>query len=114
MRVIAAALALILLPSGALAYCSEPYARFPSKPETPGSYSKPLVPYCLSSMKFSGTHTCDSWEIDSYKREVEDYIDKLQTYADDAYAAARDAAQFARDAEAYAKCEAEDVASQHK
>lgn len=103
---------LLLAPSASWG-CSEPYASI-SLPSAPGSYSKPDVPYCLSNYSFSGTHTCDDWEIDRYKQEVEDYVEKLQEYMNDAAEVASEAAQFAEEAADYARCEAEEVSNQHK
>lgn len=102
------------LPTPAFAYCSEPYPPRVSLPDPPGSYSKPSVPYCLSSYSYSGRHSCDQWEIDAYKRAIDDYISKLNEFVNEAYDAAQAAIKFAKDAEAYAKCEASDVTSQHK
>ncbi|MDR7029824.1 hypothetical protein [Rhizobium rosettiformans] len=99
--------------SNAWAYCYEPSESF-SPPEGPSSYSKPSVPYCLSSYRFSGEHTCEQWEIDSYQRDVEEYVDKLQVYMNEAAEVARQAATFAEEVETYARCEAEEVLSQHK
>lgn len=103
----------VLLSPPAWAFCSEPSTRI-TLPDAPGSYGKPRVPYCLSGFAYSGRHTCDSWEIDSYKRDVEEYVEKLQEYADEALRAAQQAARFARDAQDYAECEVKEVASQHK
>lgn len=102
-----------LVPGQAFAFCSEPYARL-TIPTAPGSFNKPDVPYCLSSYKFSGSHTCDQWEIDSYKREIERYVDNLQTYVDEAYAVAKEASNYADEVQAYAECEAKEVSSQHQ
>lgn len=104
--------ALLLAPTASWG-CSEPYASL-SLPSAPGSFSKPDVPYCLSNYSFSGTHTCDDWEIDRYKQEVEDYVEKLQEYMNDAAEVASEAARFAEEAADYARCEAEEVSNQHK
>ena len=95
------------------AYCSEP-SFFQSAPDAPGSYSKPDVPYCLSSYSNSRTHTCDDWQINSYLDEVREYVRKLRDYADEANNFANAAILFANEAVNYAKCEAEDVNSQHE
>jgi hypothetical protein len=45
---------------------------------------------------------------------VEEYVDDLQDYMNEAIELARKATAFAQEAEEYARCEAEEVASQHK
>lgn len=101
------------MPSLAHAYCSAPsaYITFPS---APGSYDRPSVPYCLNGYKFSGTHTCDEWELSRYQNEVEEYLEKLQKFANEAVDAANEAITFAKDAKSYGKCESEDVQSEIK
>jgi hypothetical protein len=101
------------IPLQAYAFCSEPSENI-DFPDPPGSISRPSVPFCLSSYKYSGTHTCDQWEIDSYQRKIRDYVSELQTFMSEAYDAAKEAADFATEAEEYARCEADDVASQFK
>lgn len=95
------------------AYCSEP-SFYQTGPVAPGSYSKPDVPFCLSTYSYSGTHTCNDWEIDSYRDEVKDYVRKLQDYADEANDFANAAILFANEAVDYAKCEAKEVNTQHE
>lgn len=95
------------------AYCYEPSVHF-SPPDGPASYSRPSVPYCLNSYRFSGEHTCDQWEIDSYQRAVDEYVDQLQEYMNEAAEVAKKAVSFAEEVEEYARCEAEEVLSQHK
>ncbi|QHG72056.1 hypothetical protein DQW09_09710 [Ensifer adhaerens] len=99
--------------SGVFAYCSEPSTTI-SLPDAPGSFSKPDVPHCLSDFRYSGGHTCSDWEISSYQDEVDSYIRKLNNYVSEAADAAKEAADFASEAEQYARCEAEEVATQHK
>ena len=95
-----ALIVMCLLPGVGLA-CLEPYA--PDPPSTVYRPAPPSPPYCFDP--FSGTHTCDSWEIDSYNAaiqqynyELEDYLRKLKQYVADAEA-------FAIEALDYAKCE---------
>jgi len=95
------------------AFCSEP-SFYQSAPDAPGSYSKPDVPYCLSAYSYSGKHTCDDWEIDSYLDEVADYVSKLRDYADEANNFANAAIRFANEAVDYANCEAKEVKTQHE
>jgi hypothetical protein len=101
------------LISSAFGYCSEP-SFSSSSPDAPGSYEKPDVPYCLSSYKFGGKHTCEEYEIDAYYNEVEDYVRKLKEYVEEANTIASRARAFASDALDYAKCEAEEVTEQVK
>jgi hypothetical protein len=64
------------------AFCSKPsmYNLAPSAP----SISRPSPPYCLSGYKYSGTHTCDEWETQSYINEINNYISELSDYAQEA------------------------------
>ena len=100
-------------PHQAGAFCYEP-SFYASTPTAPGSYSKPDVPYCLESFSYSGSHTCESWELDAYKRDVEEYVRKLNDYANEAVDVANRARRYALEAQDYAKCEADEVLDQHK
>ena len=124
----------IVWPSAISAFCSEPsfYGSEPSFPETapsaPSSYQKPTIPYCLSSYSYSGTHTCEEYELDAYFAEVNEYIDHLNEYvaesvefSDAATAYAKEAIEFANSATefadevySYSECEAENVKQQHE
>lgn len=86
----------------AYAFCHEPTA-----PSSPGTYSRPSVPYCMSGFATSGRHSCKSYEVEAYKSEVEAYIEKLQSFASEAE-------RYRADVVAYAQCEMEDVLRQHK
>ena len=110
-KVIAPAVALMMYACEVSAFCSEP-SMYSSPPSAPGFYSKPDAPFCLSGYSYSGTHTCDSWEIDSYINEINDYIRQLNHYADEANSFARSAINFANEAADYARCEANDVKSE--
>jgi hypothetical protein len=73
---------LLLTVVQSAAYCSEPSAPY-SKP------IKPTVPYCVD--RYAKTHTCDSWEIDSYNSAISSfnydydrYVRALKTYLDEA------------------------------
>jgi hypothetical protein len=123
-----------LFPSLAVAYCSEPifWANEPDfaemAPDPPRSYAKPDVPYCLSSYSYSGSHTCERYEIDRYFDEVEEYVSDLSDYYSEvlqfverAREYAERAVDFASEVEAfsnevfsYAKCEADDAQTQHE
>lgn len=91
-----------LFQGHAMAYCSAP-----SGPEPPSSYSKPskpTKPYCIN--EYDNTHTCDDWQIQSYKSEidqynydVDEYIRKLKSYLSEVDS-------FSSEAVSYAKCEA--------
>ena len=87
----------------ARAYCSAP-SLYGSPPDTAAGLTKPSPPFCMSAHRFSGTHTCDSWEIDRYTGAVNEYIRKLNRYADDARDYARRVLIFAHEAEDYADC----------
>jgi len=99
--------------SGATAYCSEPYFS-QSPPDTPSSYHKPDVPYCLSEYGFSGKHSCEDYEIDMYFDEVNDYIQKLNDYSSEAINFANETARYANEVTDYARCEADDIKNQHE
>lgn len=113
MRIIAAALVLSVTSTSAMAYCSSPNM-WDSAPSPPSSISRPDVPYCLSSYAYSGKHTCDQWELDSYFEEVKDYIEELEEYHRDAVEFANAAIDFSNQALAYAQCESKEVGSQHE
>lgn len=78
-----AVLVMAVLTTPAMPYCWEPSFN-EDEPDPPGTYRRPSVPYCLRDYKWSRRHTCDSWEIDRYQREVEDYIDDVNTYIGEA------------------------------
>lgn len=127
-------LVLIFQSSSALAYCSEPshYTSEPSfsgsEPDAPASYTKPSVPYCLGEYSYTGKHTCEEYELDSYFSEVDRYLSELNSYIEDAVNYSNEARrfanevidfsnsirQFAEDVVEYADCEARDVKSQHE
>ncbi|WP_130406627.1 hypothetical protein [Thalassococcus sp. S3] len=121
-------------PTASVSYCIEPsiYASEPSfsghEPSAPSSFQKPDVPYCLSSYSYSGTHACEEYELNAYFDEVEEYVEALEEYYEEALSFAREAIDYANEAKAfsneiqqfadevleYAKCEAEDVSTQHE
>ena len=80
--------AVLLAPSLVNAFCSEPSA--PSAPYG----GPPDAPYCFN--EWNKTHTCDSYEIDSWIDEVNDYIRGMANYAEEAQAYANDAVAFAQ------------------
>ena len=90
-------LAGVSLSGNVNAYCFEPTA-----PTAQFSFSRLSVPYCLSSYSYSGQHTCEQWEIDSYISEVEAFQRELNSYLDEVRA-------FAADAGDYARCELNEV-----
>lgn len=111
----ASMMVLAFLPAPAFGYCYEPSV--PSRlsaPDAPGSYSRPSVPYCLSTYSYSNEHTCDQWELDAYFSDVEVYVNSLQTYLVDFNEYARKVSRLEQEAEAYALCEAEEVSTQHE
>lgn len=104
---------LAMAATEAAAYCSEP-SFSETAPDAPGTYERPDVPYCLQEYRWSGRHTCDDWEIDSYQNEVNDYVDELNDYLSEVVAFANEATRYAQEADDYARCEAQEVVSQHK
>jgi hypothetical protein len=108
---VVAATALAFSSSNAFSFCSEP-SFSASSPDAPGTYQKPDLPYCLSSYRYSRTHTCEKWEIDSYFNEVNEYIEKLNSFVEEANDFAQEAIEFANDASTFARCQADDVKSQ--
>lgn len=84
----AATFSALFSPSLAHAYCYEPSA--PSAPYG----GPPAAPYCFN--EWNKTHTCDSYEIDSWIDEVNDYIRDMVNYAEEAQAYANEAVAFAQ------------------
>ena len=113
MRTILAFAILLHLGASSHAFCYEPSIRI-SVPDAPRSFARPNVPFCMSGYRWSGTHTCDSWELDRYKRDVADYIDQLNSYVEEANDLARRVRRFAEEAYDYAVCEANEVSTQHQ
>ena len=108
------ALSIIILfffSSGAYAYCGQP-SLYSSLPSPPGSYQKPSLPYCLSDYKYSGKHSCNSWEIDTYIDGINEYIRALENYVAEAYSFAGEASDYANQAAEYARCESENAKSE--
>jgi len=92
---------ILLLPIAASGYCTPPYA-----PEVPSSYSKPEkpgVPYCVN--EYAGTHTCDDWEISSYRDALQRYQSEVNAYVRTLQSYASAASAYASAAVQYAKCE---------
>lgn len=109
------ALAMGCLPAFAVPAhaCSEP-SFYGTAPDGPSSYEKPDVPYCLQDYRWSGRHTCDEWELNSYQREVDDYVRKLNDYIREANTFAEEAIAHAESAADYARCQAREVSTQHQ
>lgn len=112
MRLLSAA-AVVLYATSASAFCYPPSFN-ESMPDAPGSFTKPDVPFCLSEYRWNGYHTCDDWELNSYFDEVDDYIRDLESYYADVATFANVALAHADEALAYARCEANEVSSQHE
>lgn len=94
-------------------FCSSP-SFYEAMPDPPSSYERPNVPYCLSGYSYTREHTCSEWELDSYFDDVDEYIEDLQKYYSDVVDFANSAALHADYALRYAKCEAEEVSTQHE
>lgn len=90
------------------AYCSEP-SFSDNAPDAPGTYQRPDAPYCLNEYKYTGRHSCDQYEIDSFINEVNNYIRALNEYAENAAEFAREAETFANEASDYARCERDEL-----
>ena len=87
--------------------CSEPNF-YATAPNAPGSFNKPDVPFCFRD------RSCDEWQVRNYVSDVEDYVGRLKRYAEEAIDFSHNARSFANDALSYAKCEADDVNTQHR
>ena len=90
------------------AYCSEP-SFSAGAPDAPGTYQRPGTPYCLNEYKYTGRHSCDQYEMDSFINEVNDYIRALNDYAREAAEFANEAQTFADEAADYARCERDEL-----
>ena len=99
MRFLITLVVAVLVSSPAFAYCFEPSVPrfFGSKPDVPRE------PFCIN--KFSNTHTCDEWEINSYNRDVESYNRDLDTYRSAVNAYVRELDNYIDEAVEYAQCE---------
>lgn len=102
-----------LVGANAHAYCYAP-SDPGDPPDPPSSYSKPSVPYCLTSYSYSSEHTCDEWEIRRYFSDVEDYQRKLKRYARELEDYLNEVTSYVESASKYAVCEYSDIASQHE
>lgn len=106
MRAVAVLAILVVgIPSSGFAFCMEPSVSRANLSLTPPS--RPVVPYCLSAYKYSGKHSCEEWEVEDYRMSVKAFMSRLSQYVEEAYG-------FAKKAEDYAKCEAGEVAAQHR
>jgi hypothetical protein len=101
------ALFLACLCASPASACSEP-SFYAGPPNAPGTYDKPDVPFCFRD------RSCEEWQVKNYVSEVEDYVGKLKRYAEEAIEFSHNARSFADDALSYAKCEADDVNTQHR
>ena len=63
--------------------------------------SPPSPPFCLSDYRYSGKHSCDQWELSSYRSAVEDYVEGYKRYQAEAVNVAQ---QFLDDANEYSSC----------
>ena len=83
------------------AFCSEPTMGSVSVFGVSSFSSPPSPPFCLSGYRYSGKHSCDEWELSSYRSEVEAYVEGYERYQ----AEARNVAQrFLDDANEYSRC----------
>jgi hypothetical protein len=84
---------LTLFTNDLYAYCSHPSVPY-NKP------TKPNVPFCVN--EFAGTHTCDSWTINSYNSAVRNYKYEVDAYIEELN-------RYVRAASNYAQCEASNL-----
>lgn len=87
--------------------CSQP-SFYGSEPNAPSAYEKPSVPYCFRD------RSCDEWQVRNYISDVEDYVSNLKRYVNDAVTFSNEARSFADEVISYAKCEANEVNTQHR
>lgn len=113
LRVLLATTLISLAPGKLFAFCSEP-SFWGDAPSLSWSTSRPTVPFCLQEYAYSGSHSCDSWEVDAYINDVNNYIRELNDYVSEARNFANDAIDFANQAADYAECEAQEVSNQHQ
>ena len=66
-------------------------------------------PIVFLDTNISGTHTCESWELQNYFDELEAYTDELREFSQRAWEFAEAAAEFAAEATEYANCEIQSV-----
>jgi hypothetical protein len=107
----AACLLLLITTCAAAAFCSEPSPPV-SPPDAPSGFERPDPPFCLSGYRYTRTHDCDEWELNSYINDINEYISKLNRYVSGANDFANGAADFAQAASRYAKCERDEALSE--
>ena len=100
-----------LVPN-AFGFCRAP--SFYETPPDPPRYGNPSVPFCLIEYSYSGRHTCDDWELESYFSEVEEYTNLLARFLRDVENYQNEVDSFVSDSVRFAKCEADEVISQHE
>ena len=90
-----------LFPGVGGAFCLAPNP--PPSPPTLYRPQPPIPPYCLN--EFTGTHTCQDWEIANYNNAIQQYKIELQDYLLQLQQYVSNAEQFANEARIYATCE---------
>ena len=83
------------------AFCSEPAMGSVSVFGVSSFSSPPSPPFCLSGYRYSGKHSCDEWELSSYRSAVEDYVEGYKRYQAEALNVAQ---RFLDDANEYSRC----------
>lgn len=71
---------------------------------------RPETPFCYADFEVTGTHECESWEIEAHKEAVERYAFALKSHAEDAMSFARRADKIASEMRSFAE-EVEDYAA---
>lgn len=112
MKRLCAAIGLVLLSAQhAQPYCAKPSASlFFDFPEPPTV--RPTAPYCLLDFKYSGTHSCDEWEIDAYLNELETYRLRLVRYLNDVQEFVNTTDEMADQARRFADCSMKEALSE--
>lgn len=107
----------VVFISGAAVFPASAICISPSFYETPPNIylpSKPSVPYCLGEYSYTQKHSCEPYEIEAYFDDVEEYIDELNNHHASLVDYANATADHANDYLNFAKCEAEEVSTQHE
>ena len=93
--------AALFASDSAFAFCIAPTA--PDPPFAFAKPEKPSVPYSVNEIM--RTHTCENWEISSYRSEMENYRSEVENYLQQLRLYAEEAKSFVNDAIEYANCE---------
>ena len=98
------------LSGRSLAFCSEPTMGSVSVFGVSSFSSPPPPPYCLSNYRYSGRHSCDAWELSSYRSSVEDYVESYKRYQREALNVTQ---RFLDAANEYSRCRIDEAIDQY-